>query len=70
MARSVLRSDSLPVEVEYEGILVSQFPVVAAEATSTAILLRLADKHTNCLAQDRCGLQIVVSECGPQTGCC
>ena len=70
MATSVLRSDDLPVEVEYEGILVSQFPVVAAEATATVILLRLEGKHTNCLAQDRCGLQIVDSQCGPQTGCC
>lgn len=70
MAKSVLRSDSLPVEVEYEGILVSQFPVVAVEATSSAFLLRLAGKHTNCLAQDRCGLLIVDSECGPQAGCC
>ena len=70
MAKFVLRSDDLPVEVEYEGTLVSQFPVVAAEATSSAVLLKLAGKHTNCLAQDRCGLQIVNSECGPQTGCC
>ncbi len=70
MAESVLRSDDLPVEVEYEGTLVSQFPVVAVEATSSAFLLRLAGKHTNCLAQDRCGLEILDSECAPQTGCC
>ena len=70
MARSVLRSDDLPVEVEYEGTLISQFPVVVVEATSSAILLKLSVKHTNCLAHDRCGLEIVDSECGPQTGCC
>jgi len=70
MAESVLRSENLPVDVEYEGTLVSQFPVVAVEATSSAILLKVSVKPTNCLAQDRCGLEIVDSECGSQTGCC
>jgi hypothetical protein len=62
LAAPVLKSDALPVEVEYEGAVVSQFPVAAAEVTPGGILLHLGSKHTDCLAPDRCGV-------GP-AGCC
>lgn len=64
LAAPLLKSDSLPVEVEYEGAAVSQYPVAAAEVTPGGLLLHLGSKHTDCLAPDRCGI-------GPNaTGCC
>jgi hypothetical protein len=64
LAAPVLKSDSLPVEVEYEGVAVSQYPVAAAEVTPGGVLFHLGRKHTDCLAPDRCGV-------GPNAaGCC
>ena len=64
LAAPVLKSDALPVEVEYEGVAVSQFPLAAVEITPAGLLFHLGRKHTDCLAPDRCGV-------GPNaTGCC
>ncbi len=64
LAAPVLKSETLPVEVEYEGTAVSQYPVAMAEVTPGGILLHLGRKHTDCLAPDRCGV-------GPNAaGCC
>lgn len=57
-ARSLLGSDDMPVEVEYENGVVSQFPVTAAEVTPSGVLFHLSTKHTTCLAQDRCGVSL------------
>lgn len=48
--------DDLPVEVEYEGAAVSQYPLGGAEITPSGILFYLGSKHTACLAPDKCGL--------------
>jgi hypothetical protein len=64
LAAPLLQSDALPVEVEYEGAAVSQYPVAAAEVTPGGVLFHLGSKHTDCLATDRCGV-------GPgAAGCC
>ena len=64
LAAPLLKSDALPVEVEYEGEAVSQFPVAAAEVTPGGVLFHLGTKHTDCLAPDKCGV-------GPAgAGCC
>ncbi len=64
MAAPLLKSDALPVEVEYENGSVSQFPVGGAEVTPAGLLFHLGTKHTDCLAPDKCGV-------GPNaTGCC
>lgn len=62
IAAPLLQSDTLPVEVEYEDAAVSQYPLAAAEATPSGLLFTLGDKHTACLAPDRCGVG--------GTGCC
>jgi hypothetical protein len=64
-AGPLLASDELPVEVEYENGVVSQFPVSAAEVTPSGILFHLGTKHTACLAQDRCGVTLPSG-----TACC
>ncbi len=64
LAAPLLKSDAMPVEVEYENGVVAQFPVAAAEVTPAGILFHLGKKHTDCLAPDKCGV-------GPNaTGCC
>jgi hypothetical protein len=65
VARPFLGSDDMPVEVEYESSVVSQFPVFAAEVTPAGMLFHLGAKHTACLAPDRCGVALSGAE-----GCC
>ena len=67
LAAPLLRSDELPVEVEYERESVALFPVAAAEVTPAGILLHLGTKHTDCLARDKCGVE---EACGTGSGCC
>jgi len=50
------------VEVEYEDCVISQFLVEDAESTPDAIIFKLGDKHTDCLAKEKCGLD--------GSGCC
>jgi hypothetical protein len=64
MAAPLLKSDALPVEVEYESGVVSQYPLAGAEVTPSGLLFHLGTKDTDCLAPDRCGV-------GPNaSGCC
>jgi hypothetical protein len=66
----VLKSTTLPVEVEYETGVVSQYPISTAEITPSGVLLHLGTKHTACLAPDRCGLGTVETACCSTPGCC
>ena len=70
MAGPVLKSGDLPVEVEYEGEAVSQYPVAAAEVTPRGVLLHLGTKHTDCLAKDLCGVPAVGTTACGTAGCC
>jgi hypothetical protein len=56
IARPLLQSDDLPVEVEYEDAVVAQYPLAGAEVTPSGILLYLGSKHTACLAPEKCGV--------------
>ena len=56
IARPLLQSDDLPVEVEYEDAVVSQYPLGGAEVTPSGILFYLGTKHTACLAPEKCGV--------------
>ena len=67
LAGTLLGPDDLPVEVEYESEVVSQYPIGAAEITPAGILFHLGTKHTACLAPDRCG---VGAAAGAASGCC
>lgn len=53
-AAPLLRSDDLPVEVEYEDVVVSQYPVGGVEVTPAGLLVALGTKHTACLAPEKC----------------
>ena len=62
---------ALPVEVEFEDGLISQFPVVSVSA-GDAVVLHLGTKHTDCLAKEICLPVPGAAEgcCKPDSGCC
>jgi len=55
LANPIVPSDELPVEVEYEHGLVSQFPLARVVTEDAVVLLQLGLKRTDCLAKSRCG---------------
>jgi hypothetical protein len=56
MARTVLLSDDLEVDVEHEVGFITQFPLASVEALPDEIVLHLSERHTACLALDKCNL--------------
>lgn len=77
-ARAYLPDESVPVEIEYEDRVISQYTIDGHEITDDAVILILAHKHTECLAPELCGLPSIDRLpaiggknpcCGP-SGCC
>ena len=77
-AQAYLPDESIPVEIEYEDRVISQYTIVGHEVTDDAVILQLAHKHTECLAPELCGLPSLNRLpaiggknpcCGP-AGCC
>lgn len=66
LAKDILQGDDLPLEVEYDVGVITQFAVSAIDANDGLIKLTLAGKHTACLAPDKCG----VEEGAADSGCC
>jgi hypothetical protein len=62
IAAPLLGSADLPVEVEYEEGVISQYPIGGLEVTPAGLLFHLGTKHTACLAPEKCQLG--------DTGCC
>lgn len=75
-AKACLPDESVPVEVEYEDRVISQYTIAGHEQTEDAIILNLAHKHTECLAPELCGLPPLPGtgksqpSCCASTGCC
>lgn len=75
LARSILPAGDVPVEIEYEDGVISQFPLHEARVNGAELVLQLGLKHTDCLARERCGIEDAAAVgaapgdgCGP--GCC
>ena len=70
----VLPHDDVEVEVEYDACSITQSPITSAGFTGEDIEVQLGEKHTDCLAKDRCGID--GEGCAPAnankagTGCC
>ena len=47
-------ADDLPVEIEYEHGVLTQLALSDASVEDGAVVLHLAEKHTDCLAKDVC----------------
>jgi len=54
MAAPVLGPDDMEVDVEHEMGFITQFPLQAVEMADSEIILRLSERHTACLAPDKC----------------
>jgi arsenite methyltransferase len=66
-ARAVLPEDQdLDLEIEYEDIAISQYPVTGYVVTPDAVTLTLGYKHTDCLAKDIC----LPTSTAQDAGCC
>lgn len=78
-AKNYLSDEAIPVELEYEDQVISQYTIERHEVSGDAVVLVLAHKHTECLAPELCGLPPLPgagkgkasadSCCGPK-GCC
>lgn len=66
----LFRSMNVPLEVEYDSGVISQYPVLASEVTQHGLTLTLGTKHTTCLAEDRCGVRLDVLTGCSTPGCC
>ncbi len=60
----------IPLEVEYDSGVISQYPVLNAEVTQSTVTLHLGTKHTACLAEDLCGIGLNVLQSCNEPGCC
>jgi hypothetical protein len=69
LARSILPTSDLPVEVEYEDEVISQYPLAGIVVEGDSLVLQLGEKHTDCLAKDKCGITDDETE-GEGSGCC
>ena len=70
MADKLLTDSELPVEMEYEAPVISQFSVGGSEVDSEGIVFHLENKHTDCLAKESCGLEGSSCCAGEETSCC
>jgi hypothetical protein len=61
LAKPILPSADLSVEIEYEDGVISQFPLQEITVDGGSLALHLGLKHTDCLAKDKCGME---------SGCC
>ena len=71
--KSLLPDESVPVEIEYEDRVISQYTIQGHDLTDDAVVLKLAHKHTECLAPELCGLQtpdLRLPAIGGKTSCC
>ena len=53
-ATAVLQTDDLEVDIEHEAGWISQFPLESVEARNGELVLQLTERHTACLAEDKC----------------
>lgn len=55
-AKSFFPDEEIPVEVEYEDEVISQYTIEGFENGASSVVLKLGHKHTQCLAMERCGV--------------
>ena len=70
LGQGLFDHQQIPVEIEYQKEILSQYPVRSLVVGTQAIQLHLQSKHTQCLAPEKCRIDLnVLSSCsGP--GCC
>jgi Family of unknown function (DUF6428) len=76
LGRQVLPHEDIEIEVEYENCAVTQAPITSVAFIGEEIHFQLGEKHTDCLAKERCGIN--GDDCGTnqeeavggEVGCC
>ena len=80
-ASAAFGDDDLPVEIEYEDSVISQYPLSHIAQEGGGLVLHLTTKHTDCLAKELCGVstsadtdgacetEAATSCCGSSGGC-
>ena len=53
-AAPFLMSDDLEVDIEHEVGVITQLPLASVEFSPDSTVLRLSERHTACLAMDKC----------------
>jgi hypothetical protein len=53
-AASFLQTEDIDVDIEHELDYITQFPLDAAGQSGNELVLRLAERHTDCLAKEKC----------------
>lgn len=64
LARKLLPSDQLDVEVEYDCCVVAQYTVDSFKVEGSELRFVLGNKKTDCLAREACGVGTEQSGCG------
>jgi hypothetical protein len=63
-------NQQIPIEIEYEQGVLSQYPLQSIQIDDGGLVFQVDNKHTACLAPDKCRVDLnVVSACN-QPGCC
>ena len=72
LGQQVLPHDDLEVEVEYDCCVVAQYPIASAQVQGDVIELQLGEKHTDCLAKEKCGIDGEGCGCNQESvsACC
>jgi Family of unknown function (DUF6428) len=69
-AAPMFGGDDLPVEIEFEHGVISQYPVKSGAFADGKITFELELKHTACLALELCAPADDESSCCGSSGCC
>ena len=69
LGQSILPSDDLDVELEWDCCVISQYPISSAQSSGDRIEFQLGDKHTDCLAKEKCGCEPKL-EAETASACC
>ncbi|HUP78824.1 MAG TPA: DUF6428 family protein [Pirellula sp.] len=66
LSAEILKSDELPIEVEYGSDVTSIYMIGDVVSAFGSIKISLLGKQTDCLAKEKCG----VGGCSDTQGCC
>lgn len=72
-AQAFLPDETVPVEIEYENDVISQYSLEGHQLADDSVVLLLSRKHTDCLAKELCAVPNKANEeapCCSSAGCC
>jgi hypothetical protein len=70
IAKPYLPDESIPVEIEYERNVISQYTIQGTEISDDSVVLQLAHKPTEFLTTEFCGLPAIPVKAQKSEYCC